>query len=75
MTQADNVMVREYGAIQDVIEQRLRARETTVDVDTLVAETGLEVPTIEATMAHLVGKHEYISKTDVGEWGFELPDA
>ena len=67
--------VREYGAIQDVIEERIRARESTIDVDTLVEATGLEVATIETTMAHLVSKHEYISKAGVGEWHFELPEA
>jgi hypothetical protein len=75
MAHTADVTVREYGAIQDVIEQRLRARESTVDIDTLVEATGLEVATIETTMAHLANKHEYISKADVGEWRFELPEA
>jgi hypothetical protein len=75
MAHTEDVTVREYGTIQDVIEQRLRAREPTIDVDTLVEATGLEVATIETTMAHLVSKHEYISKADVGEWRFELPEA
>jgi hypothetical protein len=75
MAHTEDVTVREYGAIQDVIEQRLRAREPTIDIDTLVEATGLEVATIETTMAHLVSKHEYISKAGVGEWRFELPEA
>jgi len=75
MAHTEDVTVREYGAIQDVIEERIRARESTIDVDTLVEATGLEVATIETTMAHLVSKHEYISKAGVGEWHFELPEA
>jgi len=74
MVHAD-VTVREYGASRDVIEQRLRARESTIDVDTFVEATGIEVATVETTMAHLADKHEYISKADVGEWRFELPEA
>lgn len=75
MAHTADVTVREYGTIQDVIEERLRARDSTIDVDTLVEATGLEVATVETTMAHLADKHEYISKTGVGEWRFELPEA
>jgi hypothetical protein len=75
MAHTADVTVREYGAIQDVIEERIRARESTVDIDTLVEATGLKVATIETTMAHLLDKHEYISRAGVGEWRFELPEA
>lgn len=68
------ITVLEYGRLEEIIEDRIRLRQSTLQTRTLAQEAEVSVPKVNEALLHMQRKHGCIREAGAGQWILEFPD-